>query len=44
MVVMPGLYSHTGDMINAYKIRVMKCGGKRPLGRIRLDVKIILKK
>jgi len=31
------------DMINAYKILVVKRGGKRPLGRPRLDVKIILK-
>jgi hypothetical protein len=31
------------DMINAYKILVVKRGGKRPLGRPGLDVKIILK-
>jgi len=41
--VMSGLYSHTGDMINAYNILVVKLGSKRPLGK-RIDVKIILKK
>ena len=41
--VMSGLYSQTEDMINVYKILVVKRGGKRPFGRPRLDVKIILK-
>ena len=40
---MSGLYSQTEDRINVYKILVVKRGGKRPLGRPRLDVKIILK-
>jgi hypothetical protein len=40
---MSELYSQTEDMINGYKILVVKRGGKRPLGRLRLDVKIILK-
>jgi len=41
--VMSELYSQTDDMINAYKILVVKRGGKRPLGIPRLDMKIILK-
>jgi len=40
---MSGLYSHTGEMINTYKILVVKCGGKRQLRKPRIDVKLILK-